>query len=73
MIYVPWNLLFCYKINDFEHGLYHNITLIIVSLFYNNMFIKWFHIRCLCVVVSILCSIKKIKYILNNVKRINTY
>jgi hypothetical protein len=54
LIYVPWNLLFCYKNSNFEYGLFHNITPIIASLFSNNMFIKWFHIRCLCIVVTIL-------------------
>jgi hypothetical protein len=54
LIYIPWNLLFCYKSCNFEYGLFHNIIPMIVSLFSNNMFIKWFHIRCLCIVVTIL-------------------
>ena len=54
MIYVPWNLSFCYKNSDFKYGLVHNIIPIIASLFCNDMFIEWIHVRCICLVVTLL-------------------
>jgi len=56
IIYVPWNLLYGYKNSDFKYSLVHNIIPLIASLFSNEMFIKWGYVRCICLVVTLLCA-----------------
>jgi hypothetical protein len=54
IIYVTWNLLYCYKNSDFKYALVHNFVPVLSCLFTNDMRERWGFVRCICIVVSVL-------------------